>query len=98
MCNSDSITFDALRQSAALAGLPVAHLTGPRTARVPSATTPGAEYTVDVLTDGRALCTCKDGGALCWHGHTARQLVADRKAAIIARGTQAAADLFGVAA
>lgn len=107
-------TFDALRAQCAAAGIPVARLTGERTAQIPSATTPGAEYTVWIQDGGTwAVCTCPDGGAHCWHGRRALELYAAsltppavaavasgeaERAAIIARGRAAVDDLCGTAA
>jgi hypothetical protein len=72
MCKAKNITFDQVRASAALAGLPVARMTGERTASIPSATTVGTEYTVWIQDGGAwAVCECPDGGAKCWHAQSA---------------------------
>lgn len=65
---ADSITFEQVRDSARAAGLMTARLVTPRTALIPSATTPGVEYTVWIQDGGTwGVCTCEDGGAHCWH-------------------------------
>jgi hypothetical protein len=106
MCKKQFTDFETVRQSAVRAGLPVARMTGERTASIPSATTVGAEYTVWVQDGGAwAVCECPDGGQKCWHGKRALELymaaqvpapalsVAQRAA----RGQQAIEDLFGKA-
>jgi hypothetical protein len=96
------ITFAQVQQSARAAGLPVAKHEGDGIYFVPSATAPATGYTV-VLSNAGPVCSCPDGGRRCWHGARAAELAgqvaaateAARKAAVIAKGDAAAADLFG---
>ncbi len=93
-----SITFAQVQQSARAAGLPVARHEGDGIYFVPSTTAAGTGYTV-VLSTAGPVCSCPDGGRRCWHGARAAELAATteaaRKAAVIAKGDAAAADLCG---
>lgn len=69
------ITFDQVRTNCAAAGLPIARLTSERTAKIPSATAPGVEYTVWIQDGGTwAVCSCPDGGMSCWHAQRGLEL------------------------
>lgn len=99
-----ALTFEQVRQSCKAAGVMIARCIGPNLYEVPSATERGTVYTV-TLAGPRALCSCPDGGARCWHGKRAHELAAAAApaAAPALSPKQAAyraayADVFGAAA